>query len=407
MGAILEGRWDCDACGTKGIRGGERVCPGCARPRPQNVKFYLPRNAEQVSGAAALHEAQAGPDWYCEHCGAGNSALRGACRQCNAARGSSPSHQVTHYNVDQAPRSADGPPEPTAAAATLVHEPAESVPPMATFADLPISPDAAPRPSSRPKIGLPLGVIGALALVALIVFLALRSPYTSVAVSGFAWERSITVERLQTQTEQGWSIPPGGRVITETQAIHHNESILDHYETRQRQVCETVREGTEPEEYEDCRQVQVGTEEFACGYRDLGNGNFEEEWCERPIYERQCTTETRLVPKYVKQCHDETYQHAIYRQEPRYATRYTYEIERWVFGRTAQAQGQDHEATWPALQLTAAEREAGRSESYSVIFTDKRGRAYSYPCAFREWADYRLAQSLKIDVQEAGLVVAR
>ena len=392
MGAILEGRWDCDACGKKGIRGGERVCPSCARPRPQNVKFYLPHDAEKVTDAAALQEAKAGPDWYCEHCGAGNSALRTACKQCGAAKGSSPSHKVTDYSVDSVPRSADETPEPAA--------------PAATFADLQVSARApATGPSAWRKVGLPVGIAGGLLLIGLILAFALRSPYTAVAVTGFAWERSITVERQQTQTEQGWSIPAGGRIITETQAFHHNESILDHYETRQRQVCETVREGTESQEYQDCKQVQTGTERWVCGYRSLENGTFEEIWCERPIYERQCATATRLVPKYVKKCHDETYQHPIYRQEPRYATRYTYEIEQWVYSRTAQAKGQDHEAYWPAPDLAANEREAGRDESYTVVFRDKQGRSYRYPCGIEAWTSFSEGSSLRIKVEETGIVV--
>ncbi len=390
--AILEGRWDCDACGRTGIRGGVRVCPGCARPRPQNVKFYLPHDAQQVTGAAALHEAKAGPDWYCEHCSAGNSALRTACKQCGAARGSSPSHKVTDYSPDQVPHSAAEAPAPA--------------PPDASFADLRASAPAT-GPSAWRKVGLPVGIAGGLLLIGLLLAFALRSPYTPVTVTGFTWERSITVERLQTQTEQGWSIPPGGRAITETQAFHHNESILDHYETRQRQVCETVREGTESQEYQDCKQVQVGTESFVCGYIDNGNGTFTEKICTRPIYERKCAPATRLVPKYVKQCHDETYQHPIYRQEPRYATRYTCEIERWVYSRAAQAKGQDHEAYWPALQLAANEQEAGRSEFFTVVFTDKRGRDYPYRCGFAEWSAYRPAQSLRIEVKETGIAVIR
>ncbi len=408
MAAILEGRWDCDACGKKGIRGGERVCPSCARPRPQNVKFYLPQDAPKVTDAAARHEAKAGPDWYCEHCGAGNSSLRTSCKQCGAARGSSPSHKVTEYSVEQVPHSADETPEPALAAATFAHEPATAAPPPATFADQYTGPYAAPAARSTwQKIGLPLVIMGALAFVCLIGFLVLRSPYTAVAVTGFTWERSITIERQQTQTERGWSIPPGGRIITETQAFHHNESILDHYETRQRQACETVREGTEPQAYQDCKQVQTGTERWVCGYKDLGNGTFEEIWCERPIYERQCATATRLVPKYVKKCHDEPYQAPIYRQEPRYATWYTYEIERWVHSRTAQAKGEDHEAHWPALDLAANEREAGRTEFYTVAFTDKRGRDYPYRCGFAEWSAFRPAQSLKIEVKETGIAVMR
>lgn len=41
MGKIVVGRWDCSYCGTKGIRGSERECPNCGRPRGEDVKFYV------------------------------------------------------------------------------------------------------------------------------------------------------------------------------------------------------------------------------------------------------------------------------------------------------------------------------------------------------------------------------
>lgn len=48
MGKILEGRWDCSYCGTKGILGRHRECPNCGRPRGEDVKFYLPSSKDYV-----------------------------------------------------------------------------------------------------------------------------------------------------------------------------------------------------------------------------------------------------------------------------------------------------------------------------------------------------------------------
>ena len=49
--------------------------------------------------------------------------------------------------------------------------------------------------------------------------------------------------------------PAAGRLLSEREEIHHYDQVLDHYETRQRDVEE---------------QVQVGTETYVCGQRDLG-----------------------------------------------------------------------------------------------------------------------------------------
>ena len=40
--AIREGRWDCQYCGTTGIPGREKVCPNCARSRPEGTKSICP-----------------------------------------------------------------------------------------------------------------------------------------------------------------------------------------------------------------------------------------------------------------------------------------------------------------------------------------------------------------------------
>lgn len=413
MGAIREGRWDCAACGNTGIRGRERACPECGRPRALDVKFYLPENEPEITDARLLQEARAGPDWHCQHCGAGNSSMRTACKQCGAAKGSSPSHKVTEYGLDDVPHSGDAAPAPPVPTFADLQAPADSAasavpapaPPGATFADVPGGPGVAASQSTAGRgCGLAAAIVGVLGVIGLFVALLLRSPFTRVTVSGFSRERTITVEQLRTRTEQGWSIPSGGRLISETQAVHHSEAVLDHYDTKQRQVCENVREGYEITEYEDCKQVQAGAESYVCGHRDLGNGEFEDIMCERPLYEKRCTPATRQVPKYVKKCHEESYQDPIYRQEPRYATRYTYKIDRWEAGRTVRASERDHEAYWPALQLAADEREAGRTESYTVIFTDRAGRSYEYDCPLKAWSDYQEQEQLRVKIDESGVV---
>ena len=42
-----------------------------------------------------------------------------------------------------------------------------------------------------------------------------------------------------------------------------------------------------------------------------------------------------------------------------------------------------------------------------TIFTDKREQDHFYKCGFAEWSAYQPAQSLRIEVKETGIVVAR
>ena len=52
--SIREGKWDCKTCGQKGNRGPNTYCGACGSPRPDNVEFYLPDNAEEITDQALI-----------------------------------------------------------------------------------------------------------------------------------------------------------------------------------------------------------------------------------------------------------------------------------------------------------------------------------------------------------------
>ena len=105
---VREGRWDCQYCGTTGILGRHKVCPNCAKSRPEGTKFYLPEDEDAVKDAALQEQAAQGPDWICEFCGSSNPANLDVCRHCNAPReGTSPQQQVKEFAAGAAPPSGD------------------------------------------------------------------------------------------------------------------------------------------------------------------------------------------------------------------------------------------------------------------------------------------------------------
>ena len=53
-GEILLGLWDCSSCQTKGVRGDVYQCSVCGAPRPDDVEFYLPENAEVLRGCQVV-----------------------------------------------------------------------------------------------------------------------------------------------------------------------------------------------------------------------------------------------------------------------------------------------------------------------------------------------------------------
>ncbi|HEX8905532.1 MAG TPA: hypothetical protein VF771_11850, partial [Longimicrobiaceae bacterium] len=107
--AIREGRWDCPSCGSKGQLGRHVYCTGCGAPRPKEIRFYLPEDAEAVTDASQMVQATAGADWVCEHCGGSARATDADCPGCGAPRGSSVERQVHEYDTADIPR-AGGPP---------------------------------------------------------------------------------------------------------------------------------------------------------------------------------------------------------------------------------------------------------------------------------------------------------
>jgi hypothetical protein len=349
--AVREARWDCQYCGTKGNLGRDKSCNNCGRSRPAGTKFYLVDDAV-VEKADLLAQAAKGPDWVCAFCGTSNSVERTTCRSCGAARDAD-SHQqaTTKYAPGEAPTTGD----------MTVEEPASGE-------------KVKPSMANRTKMIL----AGAAALVLLCIcvvaaFIIFGGKDKGATVSGFEWERTVAVEAYQTVQEEDWSVPEGGRITSQRQEIHHYDDVLDHYETRQRDVSE---------------QVQVGSETYVCGQRDLGNGFFEDVTCERPVYETQT--------------HTETYEEPVYRQEPVYQTLYAYDIDKWIVVRTGQESGKDHSPAWPESSLASNEREGERTERYLVTFTDENGESYPWESTLAEWESYEMGQEVVLDFDAFG-----
>ena len=109
---------------------------------------------------------------------------------------------------------------------------------------------------------------------------------------------------------------------------------------------------------------------------------------QRPVYETEYYTETVQQP--------------VYRQVPRYATKYYYDIWRWTPTRVASASGTDHEAAWPEPELGENERTGDRAEEYRFTVTDKDGRETAYSLAEADWRNLSVGQSISITSKRSG-----
>ena len=83
----IEGLWDCEFCGQKGIRARFDRCQGCGNPRGEETVFYLPAD---ISSATLTKEEAAktsnAPDWLCDYCGSLNSADLNYCKGCGSEK---------------------------------------------------------------------------------------------------------------------------------------------------------------------------------------------------------------------------------------------------------------------------------------------------------------------------------
>jgi hypothetical protein len=248
-----------------------------------------------------------------------------------------------------------------------------------TFDDEPSSEEPIQEePSTKRKIPIiALVAAGALVVICLtaIAFLIFGGRESEATVDGFLWERTLDIEELQTVVEEDWQIPSGGRLLSQREAIHHYDQILDHYETRQREIEE---------------QVQVGVEVYVCGQRDLGNGFFEDIECEEPVYETRYRTETFEEP--------------IYRDEPVYQTLYSYDIDKWIVISSEVASGNDHSPYWPRANLEENQREGDTDEYYVVYFVDDEGEIHEWETTWQQWQRLEQGQQVVLKFNALGQV---
>ena len=175
-------------------------------------------------------------------------------------------------------------------------------------------------------------------------------------------------------SESGWELPAGAEQTDARNELHHYDSVLDHYENV---------------EVQRSRQV-IDHYETYYTYSDNGNGTFSEIPHERPVYGTEYYTETVQQP--------------VYRQVPRYATKYYYNIWRWVTSRTASASGQDHDTRWPDPALGENEREGQRGETYrfSVENVKKASDTAVYRVDETTWKGLNVGDLVHITAKRSG-----
>lgn len=415
--ADYEGKWDCAQCLTKGIPGTVLACPTCGDPHNESLdpseSWYLPENARTLTNEES-ELAESGPVWNCGKCNHPNPGDALFCQNCEEPRDSDDFvSRVTRYvegvdangatlstreqletdwvdttlrRSDELQALEDGP--VTSPVRTL---PGSEIPRVGisqydnggwgtttatashrTLINHPVVVSLRDRLGPRAK----LIVIGAFVLIMTgTIGTGIKLYYdnyvatttVSLQVQELSWEREVEVEEFRTLTQEGWNVPNDGRVLSSRREIRSYKRVLDHYETRTRQVPETKQTGTRSETY-------------ACGSTTVNNGN--------GTFSSRTTYCQRMVPVYTTTYRTETYQEPVYRNDPVYDTKYTFEVDRWVTDHFSRAEG-TIAPYWPEPTISGSKQRIGdeRHETYEVVLEDEQSRTFDREVKLSIWED--------------------
>lgn len=370
---IRRGWWDCPACGRKNP-GNLEICSSCGHTlliKPgEPSPFYLDDGSEIVSNPEEKKEALSGVDWMCGYCRTANDGLTSSCKQCGASRPLGQNSSETPA-VNSVKNSTANKPKYTKKFKRIV-----------------------------------AGFCIYTAFVLFLLWLFLSSDET-VKVTGFSWERKIEIEYSKIVKEESWELPNGADLLKSEKKFHHNNDILDHYESVQVRKSREVEDGYKTETYTEYEDEQVGTETVKTRTRDLGNGYFEDVYEDRPIYKSVRVTKTREVPKYKTEYYTETEQKPVYRQEPVYQISYTYKILRWFHQRDEIRAGTSkNNISWSEYKLSDNERTGLRTETYAVYFEneDMPPVKYKYECNFNFWNEIVLGDMYDAKIENDSIL---
>ncbi|MEA3452593.1 MAG: Ran-binding zinc finger domain-containing protein [Bacteroidota bacterium] len=334
---IRVGRWDCKTCGNIGNLGSTRECEKCGSLRPDDVKFYLPSDAEIVTDEEEIKIAKAGVDWICAFCDSSNSGLNVKCENCGASKvDSEKKMQEKEYSLDKVPQNSNDFDE------------------KKQLTDIP--------KKQKKDVKIPKAVkYGFWFIVAFFLASIIFTKEIDVKVDGKSWERTIKIEKREKVEESGWSLPTDATLISKEEAIHHYNKIQTGTVTKTRNV-----------------QVKVGEEKYVSGQKDLGNGYFEDVYSTRNIYE------TRT----------EDYEEPVYRKEPVYKTKYYYSVWKWKKDDKLVKSGDNGNAVWPNVDAKNI-RSLDSVGEYKIIILDHKNNKHDKEFQYSKWNAIKKGDILK------------
>ena len=351
---IVMGYWDCPFCDRKKIEGTKRACPECGNPRGSETKFYM-----DTDNVIALSEEEAknkgkGADWLCPYCDKLNPIDVEFCIGCGAPKEES----KKDYHSMQSNNSTN-----SNASSGIVSNSSNS----GTGYRSNMNRTNRTTANKRKRFG----IIAAILMVLVVMVGIFKPKVKDFNCTDVSWESTINIEAYETVNESDWSVPSGGRLQYKKEEVKSYVSVIDHYET----VTKT-------------RTVQSGSH-TEYDYVDNGDGTFKE------------------VPRTVPDYKEETYteEEPVYRQDPIFATKYYYEIEKWVQKRKVEKSGNDHTITWGDTNLASNEREGSRSTICYVYGWFKKGKEKKIKVSEEMWNKMDKGRRFRVKTNSTGNII--
>jgi len=380
MARTIELTWTCSSCQTKNL-GRYKVCQRCGSPKDASESFEMPgdsRAVASVTDPALLARAHAGRDWRCTYCGFDQLRSDAHCARCGASA-------TTGVETHGGPNVAGG-------------GPAVDVARLFTgFGRGPWGVRSRPSAESVAKVALATGAAAFVVFASCVALAFGMRMWTNrardIVVASTSWERVVHVDRYRVFSREGFAeARPAGSFDVRSLGPrhHHDEAILDHYETVA--YTERVQDGFDTETYtenvacgQDCTSLPESCHEECT---DNGNGFAScHDVCSgggQTCSPRYCMeTRTRQVPRFRDD--PRTRQEPRYRYEPRSAEWFAWSEWAWGEDRVVRASGHDDRPRWPSadeerlgVRLGEGERERERREArYGVVLRDEDGSTYA------------------------------
>ena len=403
--------WKCPSC-NKIIRGDLRSCTACGTPIPAGVKYLMPNHPEVMDAmrkGVIITEASntkidekgikseiVPPDkvskranWICSYCNCQNTAENIVCERCGAGKEESEKDYfnrktiLTDKEMDEVVdrtgnsflKEEDNTEEDYADEDDLKDTESDNDSSKKTTSEKDAkSPEVCltPEPDILGVVKRFIGdyifqIVGILGIIFLIIFLFwLFTPITRESkIIDFSWDRQIDVEEFTLCHEDDWDVPNGATVTDTKLEIHHYDHVIDHYETKTRQVSHQEFDG------------------YDTSYVDLGNG--QAEVVETPVYRTVWETEE--------------YEDPVYVDVPVYKTKYYYDIGRWKKSGTLCTAANNHEPYWSQTDIPEEvdnpnygdKRLGDRKETYYIYILNSKEQKQKVKYKYDQW------QSLSIN----------